>query len=322
MIDDKNRVLVHSPADLASEHLAWAESIQQHPGITFGLPAIDRYVVPMRPGNLVCFIGRPGHAKTSLLAYLARLEAQRIVARGAEGEVVVYVTWEQSAEELEAFFQADGEYSISDIMWGRVELDKLRKRAIKRAGLPIWIIGHSIGRAGMKAPRMTIDAVLGAIETMEADYEVKPVLMLFDYMQLIPSKSYKDRVQQVTEVPILVKELALRLGVPAAVGVQARREVDDRREKIPELRDAQWAASIEQTADKVFGLWRPVQTEKKGAVVSIEGGHDYPVTDNLIVLRMLKQRGDVGRRTWGLYFDMACLKLAEMELNAGGLYGD
>jgi len=307
------RALVHSPSDLSAEHLAWAESIQTGQGIRWGIPAIDRVVIPMQPGNLTCLIARPGSGKTSLMAYLARHEAAVITARGATDEAVVYVTWEQSAEELEAFFQTDGTYSISDIAWGRVDLEIMRQRAVKRAKLPIWVIGHGIGRADRRLPRMTPEAVLHAVETMHEDYGVKPSLLLFDYMQIIPVGRADDRVKQVTEVPILIKELNLRIGAPAVVGVQASREVDTRTIKIPELADAQWASSIEQTADKVFGLWRPAVTEEGGTLIEL-GRQQYPVNDQLFVLRLLKQRGDRARFTWVLHFHPAYLQLAELEI--------
>lgn len=312
MVD--TRVLVHSPADLAGEYLAWAEHIKTTPGISFGIKAVDAKVIPMRPGQLISIISRPGHGKTSLLAYLAREEAKRIQGRdGAEREVVVYVTWEQSAEELEAFFQTDGQYSVSDIAWGRVDLDVIRQQVVKRASVPIWVIGHGVGRAGQKMPRMTPEVVLEAIETMHEDYGVKPVLMLFDYMQLVPVAHYRDRVQRVTEVPILIKQLALRIGVPAVVGVQASRKVDERAIKIPEINEAQWASSIEQTSDKVFGLWRPCQTEELGQRIELFDGGQYEVTERLFILRMLKQRGDMGRWTWALHFQMEYLRLCELE---------
>jgi len=311
------RVLIHTPAELATEYVAWAERIKADPGIQFGVQTIDKYVIPMRPGELVSIIARPGHGKTSLLAYFAREQAKRIMAAdNSEREAVVYVTWEQSAEELEAFFQADGKHSIADIAWGRADLETVKRQALKRAGVPIWIIGHGIGRAGIKTPRMTPDAVLSAIETMEMDFHIKPVLMLFDYMQLIPVPNIRDRVQRVTEVPIRVKELALRIGCPALVGVQASRDVDKRQEKIPGMADAQWASSIEQTSDKVFGLWRPVITEEAGGTLSITGTPGmHTINDQLLIIRMLKQRGERGRRTWAMYFHPAYLKLAELELS-------
>ena len=307
------RVLIHTPAQLATEFVQWAEYIQETPGVNFGVSSIDSVVIPMRPGELVSIIARPGHGKTSLLAYFAREQARRIAARnGKDDEVVVYVTWEQSAEELEAFFAGSSKFSITDVAWGRVDLEDIRRWAVKRAGVPLWVIGHGIGRAGQKAPRMTPDVVLTSIETMRKDYGVKPALMLFDYMQMIPVNQARDRIQQVTEVPIRIKELALRIGAPAIVGVQASRAVDSRMEKIPQMQDAQWASSIEQTSDKIFSLWRPYQTEDRGKRIKF-GEREIEVTENLLILRLLKQRGDRGRHTWAMYFDPAYLKLAELD---------
>jgi replicative DNA helicase len=308
--------LIHTPAQAAQEHVAWAECIKATPGIQFGVPAIDRRVIPIRPGEEVAVIARPGHCKTSLLAYFAREQARRIAEAGnSSREAIVYVTWEQSAEELDAFFQADGKYSITDIAWGRVDLELVKQRAVKRAILPIWIIGHGIGRAGQEAPRMTVDVVLGAIRTMEQNFNgVRPALLLFDYMQLIPVARARDRVQQVTEVPHLVKELALSVGAPAIVGVQASRDVDERRVKLPEMRDAQWASSIEQTCDKVFSLWRPILTEPPGSPPIELDGKQYPITEQLLFIQMLKQRGDRGRYLWGMHFKPEYLQLNELEM--------
>ena len=95
--------------------------------------------------------------------------------------------------------------------------------------------------------------------------------------------------------------------------------MDSRTPPIPELNDAQWASSIEQTADRVFSIWRPIQTMEKDATVKL-GTESFTVDDNLMIIRLLKQRGDVGRYTWGMYFDPALMKLAELEMRElGGL---
>jgi replicative DNA helicase len=307
------RQLVHTPAEMMTELVQWAEGIQRDPGITFGIDAIDKVVIPMRPGNLVCIIARPGHAKTSLLVYLARQEARRILERGTQNtEAVVYTTWEQTSEELTAMLMADVDIDFSDISWGRASLDAIKRKAIKGVKQPVWIIGHGISRAGLSIPRMTPDLVLAAIESMRKDFGITPTMMLFDYLQLIPTRVAKERVQQVTEMPIRLKELAMRIGAPAVAAVQASREVDGRTPPLPELNDAQWASSIEQTADKCFSLWRPIKTMEEDDEVEVSGT-TYVVNETLLIVRLLKQRGDRGRYTWGMYFNPSLLKLAELE---------
>lgn len=311
------RKLLHTPAELAAEHIAWAERNQRIPGVPWGIKSIDERVIPMRRGDLVGLIARPGHGKSSLMAYFARAESKRIMERGAEDcEAVVYVTWESSAEELENFFIADDHNSASDIAWGRADLDYLKRKAVKRPRVPIWVIGHGIGRASPDTPRMTVDAVYAAIESMEADYGVKPTLVLLDYIQIIPVQRAGERVTQVTEAVIRAKELAQRVGVPIVAGVQARREVDNYTVPIPEKSDAQWASGIEQTVDKLFGLWRPtISPGFEDKDLQIEGvNHGVLVTPELLVLRMLKQRFEDGRWTWALHFAPQYLKLCELEL--------
>jgi replicative DNA helicase len=114
-----------------------------------------------------------------------------------------------------------------------------------------------------------------------------------------------------------MKELALRIGVPAMAGVQAKREVDFRDEQTPEMGDGQWASSIEQVADKIFGIWRPFVTssEKSHLNIKYQGQmHQLKITPELAILKMRKQRGDIGQFTWYLHFSPANLKLCEMEL--------
>ena len=312
-IDYRN--LVHTPAELAQGYVQWAERIRDTPGIKFGIPAIDRHVIPLRPGDLVSFLARPGHGKSSLLAYLARTHAQRLLDTQAQKECVVYVTWESSVEEITNFFLADNEHSVSDVAWGQADLEQVRRRAVNMVQKPIWVIGHGIGRTGSHT-RMTPDVVFRAIETMQEDFEgMRPSLMLFDYLQLIPSPSAKERMQEVTEATIRIKELALAIGVPAVVAVQARRQVDSYHVKLPELNDAQWSSALEQTADKVFSLWRPALTEE-AQMIELDDGKMIPVSENLLLIRMLKQRFAQGRQTWLMHFEPAYLRLAELELRA------
>lgn len=309
------RELVHSPADLAGAYVDWAQNIRDGSGIKWGIANIDKRVIPMRPGDLVTLLARPGHGKTSLMAYFAKKEAERLRDIGnPDNECVIYTTWEQSAEEIEAFFATIGGNSVTDIAWGRGDIDGVKRHASKRAGFPLWVIGHGIGRAGKNTPRMTPEVVLGAIETMEADYGVKPCLMLFDYMQLVPVANFRDKVQRVDAVPPLIKELALRIGAPAMVGVQAARDVDTMKVKLPEMRHAQWASSIEQTSDKVFSLWRPYQTEGPDMPFEWADGSLVNATKDLLVLRMLKQRFAPGRFDWLLRFSPEYLQLNELEL--------
>lgn len=307
--------LVHSPADLGCMHVDHAKTILADPGIQWGIPGVDKVVIPQRPGNMTVICGRPGHGKSTLLARQAKLTAASL--EPGSGQCVVYVTWEQTAEELEAFFASNQEYTSTDYAWGRVPIESIQARARMRADLPLWVIGHSLKHAGTKMPQMTPEVVYHAIESMATDFSkpFKPRLLCLDYMQLIPvTGRHSSKVERINDAVIQAKHLAMRVGCPVMIAVQAARAVDDRKIKIPQERDAQWCSAIEQTTDKFFGVWRPFKTEKANKPIEFQG-RNVEITPDLFVLQMSKQRFDEGRHTWLCSFSPAELKLVELELD-------
>lgn len=307
--------LVHSPADLAAMHVEYYEGILADPGVQWGIPGVDKLVIPQRPGNMTVICGRPGHGKSTLLARQAKLTAANLDRHS--GQCVVYVTWEQTAEELEAFFATNDQYTSTDYAWGRVPIEAVQRQVVSRASLPLWVIGHSLKHAGTKMPRMTPEVVYRAIESMAVDFAqpFRPRLLCLDYMQLIPVlESRANKVERINEAVIQAKELAMRVGCPVMIAVQASRAVDDRPIKIPQERDAQWCSAIEQTADKFFGVWRPFKTEDPTKPITFQD-KNVPITPDLFVLQMSKQRFDEGRHTWLCSFKPAELELVELELD-------
>lgn len=306
------RKLVHSPAELSQEYVRWAENLRDTPGVPFGVSAVDKIVMPFHPGDMVVFCGRPGSGKSSALVFLARQEAKRIVARGKKNEeCVVFVTWEQVTEEITAMMETTASYSITDIVWGRVPIEDVIKQSIKRVELPVWIIGESL-ESGLDTPRMFPENVFAAIESIKTDFKLRPTLLLFDYIQLIPIPHQADRFKQVMEATVRCKEMAKRLACPVAIAVQARQEIDDRAIKIPTLRDGQHSSQIGQTADKFFGLWRPWITEPHHSFITV-AGQELEVTQELLIMAMCKQRFAEPSHVWSLYFQPQWLRLCAME---------
>jgi len=162
---------------------------------------------------------------------------------------------------------------------------------------------------------MTADVVYKAIEWIRRDYGRRVTLMCFDYLQLIPVDSARDRIQQVTEAPIRIKELTLNVACPAILAVQARREVDSYRMPIPTMADPQWASSIEQTCDAVYGLLKPVNVwGLRGEPITV-GTTQYPISKELLVIKLLKQRFEFPDVfSWALGFDIDHLRLWAMSV--------
>lgn len=319
---DDIRKLVHTPPEVARDFVAWAERRKSEPGIPWGVPKLDRHFLPMYPGDLITILGRPGHGKSSLLAYLARAHSERLRQEGNSDKCVVYCTWESTVEELANFLLANTEYSVTDVARGAVPIDVVQRQSNKLVSNRIFIIGRGIGRIDTVGLRMTPEIVWRIIETMHEDFGVRPALMLFDYLQLIPSESHRDRKEQIAEAPIRIKELAQTVGAPAVCAVQASRTVDSYKVKVPRVSDAQWSSSIEQTSDKMLGLWRPILTETAGEPLKGEdgqnaktkGGGDIIVEETLLVIKKLKERYNSGSAWLNMHFAPQWLRLTEMEL--------
>lgn len=310
---EARRFFLHTPADAAQSYVQWAERLQTRPGITYGC-VLDKVLIPLHPGDLMAVVARPGHGKSSWMAYMAKRTALDILKRGAEDEVVVYVSWEQQIEEIEAFFESGGTYSSTDMAWGRVPMDKIKAQAVKRAKLPIWYIGKSMRHDGIKRPPMYIDAVYEAIEAMRFEFGLRPALICLDYIQKIPVKTGQKRFEQVTEAVFATKELLTSVGAPGIAGVQAGRQVDTYKDPIPSMADAQWSSAIEQEADKQISVWRPIKTHDPESQPYINvGGRDVKNHEDLLVVKLLKQRFDIGYGQFALRFRPHTLEVFDVD---------
>jgi replicative DNA helicase len=292
----------------------WAEKLKSDPAIDFGC-ILDKHIIPLHPGDLMAIVARPGHGKSSFMAYMAKRAAADIVKRGAwEEEAVVYVSWEQPVEELEAFFQSGGAYTSSDMAWGRVPMDVIKKQAVKRINMPIWFIGHSIRHSNIPKPAMTAEVVYSVIESMYSEFGRKPKLVLLDYLQIMKTSAGGDRMSQVTQATYDAKELGMRAGVPILAGVQASRGVDAYKNPIPTMSDAQWSSAIEQTADKQISVWRPAKTHSPDEYLTIPvDGVEYKNDEELFVVKLLKQRFEKGYGAWAVRFKPQTLELYDYQ---------
>jgi len=318
--------LIFDSSQLSRQHVQIAQKIQSEPGVTWGIPSIDRSVIPMRGGDVAVLCGRPGHGKTTLLTYLAREEARRIVGRDkSEEETVVFVTWEGTVDMVYmSIVSALGEYSSTDYAWGRVPLEKIEQNVAIRGVMPITMIGLSTARKA-KYPPMTLPAILNAIRCIETGAgtpQRKVTLLCLDYLQLIKMLDSGERRDRVAEAIIGVKDLGMELDIPAFVGAQSARRVDDYQHKLPKMNDIQWSSQAEQHTDKLFSMWRPSLTEEPpvGATqFAIRMGNNvFDVNERLILLQMLKQRWDQGRFLFGLHLEPELLRLADRERELGG----
>jgi replicative DNA helicase len=309
---------VHTPAESASHYVWWAQALQKDPGIRYGC-VLDKVLIPLHPGDLMAVVARPGHGKSSWMAYMARLAARQLLEKGDDERCVVYVTWEQSVEEIEAFFQCGDKYTSTDMAWGRVPEDVIIRNSFSRPSLPIWLVGNSIVNAQRAKPPMTVEMIYDALRGLRAKFSLRPALICLDYLQIIPITKASERTEQVANATIEAKALGIDLGCAIIGGVQSTRGVDRYENPIPTMSDAQHSSAIEQTADKQIALWRPIKSEEgKGKTerkssVNISGT-EFDITPELMVIRVLKQRFDVGHGTYAVRFEPQTLRMTDYDM--------
>jgi len=315
------RNFIFTPAESTTRYIHYAEQLRKGEGLDYGC-VLDKHVVPLRPGEVEFVIARPGHGKSAWMAYRARRAAQQLIDRGEQDKkVVLYFSWEQPIEQMEANFQAGRDYTVSDIAWGRADIEQVKTKAMGRVNLPIWLGGKSLADKNQRGPRMFIDSIFEGIRNLKSEYGVEPSLICFDYLQIIPVKGKTDRQTEVTEATYQVKEVAIDVGCPAVVGVQAKTAVDSKGVKIPDMGDAWYTSATDHVGDKIFGVMKPVKAQEEGEPIEF-AGNTYIVDDNLFLIKMTKQRMEKGYGKWAVNFDMSTMQLRDYETQSVALNGD
>jgi hypothetical protein len=305
---------IRTPAESTVGFLKYAEQLRIKQSLTFGC-VMDNHVIPPHPGDVISVVARPGHGKTAFMSYMARRAANNILEEGkyslskdVTSEVVLYVSWEQTVEEIEANIQAGQDYSVSDIAWGRADMEVVRSKAFTRPQTPIWLAGKSIEDANKRMPPMTFDIIYDNIQGLKEKFNVIPRLICMDYLQIIPVPETSTRLDEVSEAAYKTKQLAIDTACPIFIGVQAKEAVDKSQSKIPGLGDCYYGASIGHVVDKNFGLFKPIKAYDKGKSIGLNN-IPYWVDDYLLFVEMSKQRMDQGSRKWAFNFDMSTMKV-------------
>ena len=312
--------IIFSPAQVARAGTAYIEArcANTSDGVPFGVPTVDAQFLPMLPGELLTIISRPGHGKTMNLMRWARYRAQWLQDRNITDRVIVYLTFEQHIEDLHTFNTAAEVGIPVDLMArGRLDEDQLelvRNYGVRRAAIPIWFMGHSQERR-KKRPHIdlsSVDESLMRIENWEDENkrDLKIDMLFIDYLQRIPFEGRPEsKTIGMDDNLNKIKDLGLKYACPVAVGVQAKREVDEKNPQIPEIGDGQWTSAIEQVSDRVMASVRPIKYKKESEFF----GKTLVEGRNQCLLVLWKQKLGDCPFFWWLTFDPQYNRLNEAE---------
>lgn len=238
----KGEESTHSLLKAVSEAVSAASEAYQG-GMSFlktGVPALDRIIKGLGPGDLCILGGATSMGKTSM-----SLEIAGNVA--AAGQGVAFVSLEMTRQELATrMTAARARVSYTDLRDpSAMSEDAFRKwieASSAMAELPIEIIPKHI---------RDIPAIHAAARRA-ASVLAKPLsLLVVDYAQLVRGAG-KSRYEQMTEVSIGLKQIAGMLGVPVVALCQLSRDIGSRDDKRPQLNDIKETGQFENDADQVI----------------------------------------------------------------------
>jgi replicative DNA helicase len=251
-----------------SKHLDNLEDRTRTPqakGIPTGIAALD-YVLRWRKGQFIVPAARPSQGKTALALTFA-LAAQRA------GYSVGIASLEMDTDEICDRLLA---------MEGGISLHSLRMADIDAGGWQALFTGAQTltDRAHplhvLEAGTITVPQLRGLALQLQARAGLD--LLIVDYIQLIrPVRETANRVRDVGDITRGLKQTAREMRVPVIAPSQLSRAIETRANKEPELSDLRESGSIENDADVVMFIHRPVPDIPEDAELHIRKHRNGPI---------------------------------------------
>jgi replicative DNA helicase len=221
-------------------------------GVPTGFIDLDRLTAGLQPADLIIVAGRPSMGKTAFALNIA----QHVGITGNLG--VAIFSLEMSKEQLGLRMLCSE---------ARIDQAKVRTGSIPDTAFPE--LAKAAGR--LSASHIFIDDTpgLSALELrakarrLKREREANLGLVIVDYLQLMRGHEGADnREQEISSISRSLKALAKELNVPIVALSQLNRQVETRGDKRPIMADLRESGAIEQDADVIGFLYRPIVYDK------------------------------------------------------------
>ena len=265
--------MVYSGSGQSDSVLEAAESESSIPGLSTGLPDLDRAILGLGPGDFTIVAARPGMGKTSMALNIARSVGK------TSGKTVAFFSLEMSREQLVTrLLSAEGLVDGKKLQTGRLTDDDWRRVSAAANVLSATDIRIDDN------PSLTVADMNAQCRRLK-----NLGLVVVDYLQLMQSAgsgnswANESRVQAVSDISRMMKIMAKELGVPVLCLSQLSRAFTQRKDKRPMLSDLRESGAIEQDADAVLALHR-------------EGAYDpeYENPNEVELILLKNRRGETG----------------------------
>ncbi|MCR4829265.1 MAG: replicative DNA helicase [Bacteroidales bacterium] len=225
------------------------EGNEEDYSVPSGFIRLDRITSGFQPGSLIILAARPAMGKTACGLTMALNIVKNF------GKPVVYFSLEMTGIEL-LLRLVSAESSISAQKLKKVQSMNNREKELfvstldSMRDIPL-IIDDSVG--------IDIFEMRAKCRRLQQQHGIKMVFI--DYLQLMNSSGdsrNRNREQEVSAISRQLKEMAKELNIPVLAMSQLSRRVEDRPMGIPQSSDLRESGSLEQDADIVMAIHRPV----------------------------------------------------------------
>ncbi len=236
-------------ADAAESTLAKIAEQAQHAneisGLDTGYHQFNRFTLGLQPSDLLIIAARPGIGKTAFALNLALN-----IGMLPKAPHIAFFSLEMGVEQLVMRLLS----SVSS-----VDNTSLRKGDLKQYE---WERLQT-GVHNLKGSNIYFDDS-GTVQVLDLRSKCRKLkqdnkldIVIVDYLQLLSGSQYNkgNRVQEVSEISRVLKEMARELKVPVVALSQLSRNLEQRPDKTPRMADLRESGSIEQDADIIIFLY-------------------------------------------------------------------
>ena len=220
-------------------------------GVPTGLIELDELLSGFQNGDLIILAGRPSMGKTAIALSMVRNAA-------VEYNVpVAFFSLEMPDYQLALrLLCAEAKVNSHQVRTGTLpknEYRKLTEQIGRLASAPLYIDD---------SPDVTMLDIRSKSRRLKVEHDIQ--LIVVDYLQLLGGPKGESRQQEITQISRSLKMLAKELDVPVLALSQLSRAVEQRTgDHRPQLSDLRESGAIEQDADVVMFVYRPIVYARK-----------------------------------------------------------
>jgi replicative DNA helicase len=245
-------------------------------GVPTGFVDLDRKTAGLQPSDLIIIAGRPSMGKTAFALNIAEYSAMH-----AQVGVAVF-SLEMSKEQL-----------VLRMLCSQARVDQSKVRAGYAAERDFPKLALAASRLADSAiyiddtPALTVLELRAKARRLKREKDAQLGLVIVDYLQLMRGHDSADnREQEISSISRSLKALAKELDVPVIALSQLNRQVETRADKRPVMADLRESGAIEQDADVIAFLYRPIvydkSAEERAAEVIVAKQRNGPIGNVLL----------------------------------------